>query len=117
MPQTWPASLSKRQMISGYSEDLPQMGLRSETDHGPAKLRRRFTAAPRKVTFNILGTSTDADVLDTFFVTTCYGGTDSFNMVNPRTGSTDEYRFLEPPKFAPASDTHWRMACSIEKLP
>ena len=117
MVQVWPASLSKKQLLQGYSEKLPNMMLRTDTDHGPAKTRRRFTAAPRNVSFTVLGTSTDASVLDTFFETTTLGGSDSFTMVNPRTGSTDSYRFLEPPMYAPASHNHWRMSCSIEKLP
>lgn len=113
----WPTSLSKRQKLSGYSEKFPNMSIRTETDHGPAKTRRRFTAARREVSFTITGTSTDVDVLDTFFVTTINGGAARFDMVNPRTGSTDEYRFLEPPSIAPLSHDIWSMSCKIEKLP
>lgn len=113
----WPTSLNLRQKISGYSEDLPQQVLRTDTDQGPKKTRRRFTSAPRNITFSITGTSTDADVLDTFYIDTINGGAASFTMVNPRTGSTDTFRFLEPPKFSPMSHDHWSLACKVEKLP
>ena len=42
----WPLTLPQLPLVSGYSESMPSNLIRSETDTGPAKVRRRGNAKP-----------------------------------------------------------------------
>lgn len=97
----WPASLQQKLNSNSFQETLGETILRSETDIGPAKYRRRLTRAPKSWTVSIQGDSTAYDTLVTFFNTTVAGGATRFEFDHPISGVTELVRFAEPPQIQP----------------
>ena len=95
---TWPSTLPAP-LTTGYTEEAPSGTIRTQMDAGPAKLRRRYTAAPRPFSLSYRMTLAQVATLDTFYVTTARAGTLRFNWTNPRTGAACEARFLSPPQY------------------
>lgn len=119
----WPAQLP-RMTLAGYGEAFADGRLKSKTDMGPGKIRRRFSAAPVRVTGQVVLSGDQPATLERFYNETTARGTKPFTMDNQRlsaatlfvTGSgvpvTTEaglsvcivstwiVRFEEPPQFA-----------------
>lgn len=95
---TWPTLPLPLQ--DGYGESPPDNVLRWKPDYGPDILRRRSTAASRPLDLRYHLTLAEANVLDTFYITTCLGGTARFNFTHPRTQVVVEARFLTPPDYS-----------------
>jgi hypothetical protein len=95
---TWPETLPSAPLI-GWTEQIGKNTIRSETEAGPAKLRRRFTSAPSNFVLKMSMTETQANAFMTFFETTLASGVKTFdNLAHPRLGlNTTEWRFLEEP--------------------
>ena len=114
---SWPVTLPQYVLREGLGETLPDTALRTEMDAGPAKLRRRTSAAVRPISAAVnLSTSQAAD-LETFYVDTLEGGTLPFDMADPRTGTTYSFRFTAPPALYPLGATLWRASLALERLP
>lgn len=79
----WPSILPQYLQVSGYSEALANQLLRSEMDAGPAKARRRFTAATRPVTGDIVVTQEQLAFFRYWFANVIYGGSLRFGWVDP----------------------------------
>lgn len=94
----WPTLPQPRR--EGYVEEAPDNVVRSTVDTGAAKVRRRSTAAPRKLSLTYLLTQTEIATLDYFYVTTSQSGSLSFNFTHPRTNAIVVARFLKPPKYS-----------------
>lgn len=91
---TWPASLPG---IRIPVTDQPQdQTLRTSMDSGPDKVRRRFSAGVRNQTMPMRLKGSQLDVLEDFYFDTLKGGSLSFDMENPK-GGTSSYRFTAPP--------------------
>ncbi|MEY2653820.1 MAG: hypothetical protein RLZZ524_848 [Pseudomonadota bacterium] len=114
---SWPVSLPQALLQSGFGETLPDTALRTEMDAGPAKLRRRTSAAVRPVSGALLLTASQAADLETFYVDTLEGGTLDFTWTDPRTESACTFRFTAPPSLAPVSGALWRASISLEQMP
>ena len=115
----WPASLPQGLMV-GTGDQRQPAALRSEMDSGPAKQRRRFTAAIRNLSVPIILTNTQRATFDTFFITTLLEGVLPFDWVDPKDGSTVEYRFTAPVEFSLLSggaERLWRGTLNLEILP
>lgn len=114
----WPITLPQRVLADGYQEPLPEMTIRSEMDAGPAKVRRRFTAAVRTIRCQLALTAAQVTTLDTFYVTTLAGGSLSFDWVHPRTQATVAFRFAAPPQLQPETGgSSWIASLELEILP
>ena len=111
---SWPGTLPATPLLRGYAESPPDLTIRTQMDQGPAKIRRRFTAAPRPMRFAFNMTTAQIAILDTFYVTTLSGGALTFTFTNPRTAATDTYRFLSPPTYTPWSGSYWRVELDLE---
>ena len=79
----WPSVLPQYLLVSGYSEALGNQLLRTEMDAGPAKARRRFTAAPRPVTGEIIVTREQLMFFHLWFGDVLKGGSLRFGWVDP----------------------------------
>lgn len=118
---TWPSDLPPfRLPIS----DQPQDGtLRTSMDTGPAKVRRRFTAVPRNMAIPMRMTGAQYDTLQDFYTSDLSGGALEFDLSDPLTGDTEEFRFLEPPAGsvivgnADPDKRIWNVQLQLEKLP
>ena len=110
----WPATLPQCQ--SQYSEKRQDGALRSDMDTGPAKVRRRFTATSTYLQLTYLLTLSQSTELDTFYDVTTNKGSDVFDFLHPRLGTTVRARFMEPPELA-ADRLLWRARVQLEVLP
>lgn len=116
---TWPPSLPPLAAVDdrSYGESPPDVVLRSATDVGPAKLRRRTTAGVRPLTCTLPLTAAEVATLDTFYIATCAGGALAFDGVHPRTGAAVTLRFTRPPRYTGDGNDNWTAAFALEVLP
>ena len=121
MPATWPGSLPTNPTY-GWTE-LPGDGrVRTQTDAGPAKLRRRFSSSPAQFSVQFVMTTDQATRLVQFFenasdaaIAGTNGGVMSFDgLPHPRTSATATFRFLSPPTLTQMSNTVYRVSLSLE---
>jgi hypothetical protein len=114
---TWPPSLPDYVLIDGYSESPPANTIRTEMDVGPAKMRRRSTAAPRPFSITQFMNTTQLATFDTFFNTTLNSGSERFDWVHPRTQAAVEFRFVEQPNYEAIGGTSWHVSYNLEQMP
>lgn len=114
----WPNTLPQLVMTSGYQEAYPWAVLRTEMDAGPAKVRRRSTAAPRPITAQIRCSSAQLADFESFVATDLAGGALAFTWVEPRTQSAASFRLREAPGYVPsAGGQWWTITLPLELLP
>ncbi len=113
---TWPPGLPQKPLL-GWSEKLPEATIRTDTDSGPAKLRRRFTAATRDVSLPMALTETEATILDDFYVDDAKMGSLRFDWTHPRTGVATEFRFREPPNLTEPANGLYNVTLALEIMP
>jgi len=113
----WPPELPQSLDLTSYRESAPDIALRTQMDQGPAKIRRRFTAAPTPISGSLTVTKAQRQILLDFFETTVRGGADTFDWLHPvlRTGVV--MRFVNPPQIAALSGEHFRAQLSLEIMP
>lgn len=117
MAIVWPASLPQTPLMS-YSKQLAETRIRTETETGPAKVRRRYTAGVLRYNgIAFLLTTAQKATLETFFDTTTAGGSLPWEWQLPDTGATREFRFLEPPTFTQLNHQAYRCTMALEVLP
>lgn len=116
----WPGSLPQY-MELGLSETRQQGFIRSPNDAGPAKQRKRFTAASRYLTGTMALSKAQRDTFETFYTTTLGEGADEFDMNDPLDFSVKSMRFREAPEMqlltGGGDGGHWRVSLSLEILP
>lgn len=113
----WPASLPLP-LSNTLQETPPQSLIRTQMDGGVPKVRRRSTATVRKLSFQLMLSAAQVSALDTFFVTTTLGGSDSFDYTHPRTSAAVTARFTTPPTYADANTgDHYLTTIELEILP
>ena len=115
---TWPIDVNTDVSRDDYEEGFADVMIRSQTDHGPAKRRRRFTAAPRELTVTHVFNETELDQFITFFDTTIQGGALSFSYPHPRTGETVTVSFTRTPEPAvPFGVDRYKVRLELEIQP
>jgi len=115
--QTWPGGLPQDILQGTYTEQPPDVVVRTEMSAGPAKVRRRATAGVRPVSGRIRVTKSEVATFDTFFDSTLKGGALRFDWKNPRTGTSKELRFTGRPEYAALSDDLFEITLPLEILP
>jgi hypothetical protein len=70
----WPSDLPDRFLQDGYSESFPDGRLRTPTDAGPGKVRKRFRRAVRPVSAQMLLTVDQLVILNRFWDEDTGGG-------------------------------------------
>jgi hypothetical protein len=96
----WPPTLPQCLMVDGSAEGFADNVLRSSSDTGPDKTRRRATSAPRPLQGSMKMTRSQAETLITFFRTTLADGAASFEFPPQILGTPGTpllVRFSEPP--------------------
>jgi len=99
MGATYPGTLPTLDFAS-ISVGRSSNTIRSVTDAGPAKVRRRFTNVPRSYTQRVFLDETQRVTWDSFFDATLASGSLPFDIPEPLDGGTVECRFLEEPTWA-----------------
>jgi len=113
----WPTTLPQRLQRNNYGESPGENQLRSNMDAGPAKMRRRATSAPRKISGTILLSLAELAYFKTFYITTLLDGTLRFTWNDPTDSTTTvEMRFTEAPSWS-AENIKFRVSMSLEILP
>jgi len=113
---TWPASLPEPER-EGFTHTLGNGSVRTEMDAGPAKTRRRFTATVDKVRASVFVTGTERQTLRSFYKTTLKEGSLTFEWEDRITGTTEEYRFVSPPRFRLMGHDNYMAEMELEILP
>lgn len=114
---TWPVSLPTYVQEGGYQERFQDQTVESQMDAGPAKIRRRFTKAIRFIGVQLLMTSSQVGDFETFWQTTCKGGSLPFDWVHPRTRSATTFRFRNPaPTFSTVGGTNVMVNFTLEVI-
>ena len=95
--------------------------IRTDMDAGPAKQRRRFTAAPRPVTlaFEPISAANIA-AFETFYADELAHGALDFHMQHPITDAVQRFRFVaseEPWGIRPVGKDAYRLDVNLELLP
>ena len=115
---SWPASLPQRPLADGFSETLPNLLVRSGTDIGPAKARRRTTAGVTRLKVAFRLSSAQLAAFRTFFAADLQGGALSFSWTHPVSGAVGSFRIVPPPAIEPiAAGVAWRVTLDLELLP
>jgi hypothetical protein len=114
---SWPSDIPQSPLVSGFSETFPNVVVRTSMDQGPAKVRRRFTAAERPFKCSMILTAAQATSFDTFFTTTMEGGALTFTWVHPRTLEAGTFRFVGQPTFTAIDGGLYQTEFQIELMP
>lgn len=112
---TWPTLPAP--LINTFRETPPDNTIRSQTDKGPAKVRRRTTAGPRPVQFTLHLTTAQVATLEAFYNTTTASGALEFDYTHPRTAATVVARFTSPPAYSDVNGLSYRAEIQLEILP
>ena len=119
MAEQWPASLQQKLNQADFSETLSNTGIRSETDIGLPKVRRRYTKGFEILACSVNIERTDVITFRNFYDTTLNGGTLTFEFTDPFTDSLQEFRFIidNPPQINIVGGNEFRLRMSWERVP
>lgn len=112
MTNVWPVTLPKAMLAEGYSEQFQENAIRFQPEVGPAKMRRRGTAAGRVIEGAIVVKQSLRDVFDDFYETTLSHGTDTFYWHDAGNGP-GTYAFNAPPSYSCVAPGTWRIALQL----
>lgn len=115
----WPSTLPQLPLVAGYSEQVQSQVLRSTMDAGPAKSRRRFTAASRTIPVRYLLTEEQTHFFEDWFEIDLAGGSLPFDWVPGRQRSAVSAVIVGDPPYTltPAGGEWWQLAFSVEVQP
>lgn len=117
---TWPSTLPQSPQISGYSEQPQSQVLRSQMDAGPAKSRRRFTAAATDVPVQYLLSQAQVATFQDWFENDLAGGALPFDWPPGRTRAAVSAQIVGDPPYTlepMGSGQWWRLAMQLEVQP
>jgi len=118
----WPETLPQVPMHQGYAQREQTAIIRSQMGYGPAKVRRRTTAAIQPVNASMVLSGAEKDALKTFYTTTAEGGTLRFNWIDflndaDAVANDVEYRFTAPIQWSSRGPDKWLAVMNLEILP
>jgi len=114
----WPATLPQNISTDGYGQAAADNALRTSMEIGPAKVRRRTSAAPRPVSATIIVTEAQLVIFKAFHADDILDGSLRFNWLDPDDGTTAvEMRFTEPPSWSYEGGGLYNIAMALEILP
>lgn len=118
MPAIWPSSLPFRFTAGTYDREAGDGRLRSRTDTGPAKARRRSAAVPTKLSGVISMSTGETLVFRDFVELTLMNGVLPFYFPDPQVGTPILVRFGDKlPKENDAGFDRWNLALDLEVMP
>ncbi|WP_114393233.1 hypothetical protein [Oleisolibacter albus] len=117
-PLSWPSTLPVYPLL-GTTGRFGTTGLRTAMEAGPAKQRRRFTAATQSSSRSFVLDTAQWQTLETFWRVTTAGGTLRFSARHPVTGAAADYRFVanQPPEWEQIGPDHYRVTIQLEEMP
>lgn len=112
----WPVSLPQTPLLNATAA-FPDLLVRTQMEVGPAKQRRRQTAAAEAQDVPIQLTDAQRTTLESFFVTTLEGGALTFDYTDITTGLTASFRFRGPPLLRSIAPGWWAGVLPLEVMP
>lgn len=100
---TWPTSLPQKPLAGSYEENQETQVARTQMSIGPAKQRRRFTKTVDVFSCEFLMDESQVVTFKDFFNNTLGGGALTYDWEDPRTGTTQTFRFRHSGDTAPFS--------------
>lgn len=115
---TWPSTLPAPIADTSAVYDAVDNAVRSNTEAGVNKVRRRFTAVATPFTCSVKLTQTQYATLMTFYTTTLLDVL-PFDWTDFRTGAAGTYRFVKRPagSYVAGSINRWLVTLPLELLP
>jgi hypothetical protein len=114
---TWPATLPQAPLVEGYGETPPDLIVRSQTDVGWAKTRRRASAGPTRIVATYAMSGAQLTTFGTFLTYDIADRTLAFDWPHPRSGSSVSVRMTAVPQIAPAAGAdRWRVGVTLETM-
>lgn len=114
----WPTSLPQAMTMDSFTEAMGDGRLRSPTDTGPGKVRRRFSAVARPVAGTMVMTQTQLETMLAFITDDLSGGSLAFEFPNQRGSTAWLVRIAdEMPGFRRVANGHWSVDLKLEILP
>jgi hypothetical protein len=113
----WPVSLPQKPLKAGFRETPPNLVVRSQTDVGPAKARRRATAGMTSFDMQFRLSAAQLATLRTFYNFDLQGGALAFTWTHPVTNAAGSFRIVQPPEIAPTAGVTWLVGVKMELLP
>lgn len=115
----WPPGLPQVPQ-KGFSETGGTLIIRTQTDKGPAKQRKRGSK-PSVLNLTFIMTTEEVDLLESFVENTL-GGVKRFNFTHPRTGVQEEFRLVPQGEgdlytITYLAPEYWTVTIQFEKLP
>lgn len=114
----WPITLPQLPFEAGSGpsyEPAPNV-LRTDMEAGPAKVRRRFTAVPERVTFSLTLSEAELAILDSFVRITLRDAL-PFDWIDHRNGANATYTFMVRPSSEWYGGDYWAVNFQLEKQP
>lgn len=114
----WPPLVPFFNSLGEMSRSGPQGAtIRTQMDAGPAKVRRRFTAAPMRFTGSTsFMTRAEVAAFEAFFAQDLAMGALPFEAVDPMTCTIRTYRFIDSYTVTPSGRSA-RISAELEILP
>lgn len=113
----WPATLPQNAERPGYQSGTGDGRIRSQTDSGIAKLRRRFSAVPRPLQLQLTMTWTELDAFKTFVASDLVGGTLPFTFPSQEGAGTWTVQLGQNMPTWVASKNKWLVTLDLVILP
>lgn len=107
----WPSTVPI--IKPGHKESPPNRAVRSNMDVGPDKIRKRSSAAVRKIQIRMKLNDSQLDDFDEFFDE---NETLAFDFTDPRTETLKRARFASVPTYD-MDETMWDVSVELEYLP
>lgn len=111
----WPEDLPQSPLADGWQETPADNVLRTRMEQGPAKLRRRGSAAAGRIALQFLLDAQKTARLHAFYTDDLQGGVMPFALPHPLGGHA-LCRFAAPPDIAAAGGGHYRARLTLESL-
>lgn len=118
----WPAGLPQAPQVARYSQVDQDRTVRTAMDVGPAKVRRRTTAAIETCEIELRLTRAQVAAFKAFFRDYVQAGAIPFEWKHHETGNIVDYRFIGPPTTSPLASRqdgteHWTATFQLEVMP
>ena len=113
----WPGSLPQSPLLEGFSEQGEEQSLRTTMDVGPDKLRKRASAVPTVVKFNMIMDETQRGTLENFYDSTLNGGSLDFTFTDPLSNTQRQFRFIRRHTIRPIAVDTYLVSFEWERLP
>lgn len=113
----WPVGLPQAFLRQSMAEESAKNVVASEPSVGPAKLRRRTTAAVKSMAGAFAMTAAQLSDFEDFYDTDLGGGVKAFTFPNPRGGADLLCRITGTYKTSPLGRSGWRVDLTLEILP